>query len=139
LLPVAAASATSTDHGPDELDLRSTETTRVIWQGPVEIDGRLWPVQNNQFVLAPAGKHRLSPGLNRPPITIADFNGEIQSALVSEGRVDLAYASRSRALAILGSPISSIDLDGMPFARPSGDDAATVMLPAGQHLVTFNR
>jgi hypothetical protein len=119
--------------------VQAAEQTRVSWQGPVEVDGRLWPVQNDRFVLAPAGKHRLSPGLNSAPVTISDFNGAIESALVSDTKVELSYSSRSRALATLGSAVSSIDVDGAAFWKPGGDESAAIVLPAGQHVVTFNR
>ncbi|MDQ2840868.1 MAG: hypothetical protein M3Y72_07500, partial [Acidobacteriota bacterium] len=140
LLPVAAANAVVADHGPDELDIKSASQTRVAWEGPVEMDGAIWPVQNEHFVLIPAGKHRLSPGLHSAPVTISDFNGDIQSALTSENRVDLSYTSRGRALATLGSPVSSIEVDGAPFWKAvPGSAENTITLPAGQHLVSFNR
>ncbi len=140
LLPAAATAATVAENGVDELDVNAPEPTRVAWQGPVEVDGKLWPVQNAEFVLAPAGKHRLSAGVKQPALTIADFNGEIRSALSSEVRVDLAYTSRSRAIAKLSSPVSSIDVDGVPFWKASATNLeGAVVLPAGQHLVTFNR
>jgi hypothetical protein len=140
LLPVAAANATEIEHGPDELDIKSTSQTRVAWEGPVEIDGTIWPVQNEHFVLIPAGKHRLSPGLHCAPVTLSDFNGDIQSALISENRVDLSYISRGRAFATLASPVSSIEVDGAPFWKPApGSAETTITLPAGQHLVSFNR
>jgi hypothetical protein len=52
-------------------------------------------------------------------------------------RVDLAYTSRSRAVAVLASPVSSIELDGA--ALPKRADSNAVLLPAGQHVVTLIR
>jgi hypothetical protein len=140
LLPAAATSAIAVKNGVDEMDIQAPETTRVAWQGPVEMDGKLWPVQNHESILAPPGRHRFTSGVAHPAVLIADFNGEIQSAVNSESRVDLAYRSRSRTVAILGSRASSVDVDGALFWKPApGGNRASILLPAGQHLVTFNR
>ncbi len=139
LLPAAATTTTAVKTGVDEIEVQASEATLVSWQGPAEIDGKLWPIQNADSVLAPAGKHRLSPAIERSPVAITDFNGEIRSALTSPNRVDLSYTSRSRALAILGSPVASIEVDGAPFWKVSGGENITsILLPAGQHVVTFN-
>jgi hypothetical protein len=84
LLPVAATTATAIPHGADDLDVDTPEPTRIAWQGPVELDGNLWPVQDLQSVLTPSGKHRLSPAAEHPAVTITYFNGEIRSALASK-------------------------------------------------------
>jgi hypothetical protein len=51
--------------------------------------------------------------------------------------VDLAYQSRTRAIAILGGSVSAIELDGQPSSLTREGNA--VLLPAGQHLVSFLR
>ena len=140
ILPAAATTAKVSEHGPDELDLQAREQTRVAWQGPVEVDGKLWPVQNSDSLLAPAGQHRLSPGVESPGVVIADFNGEIRSAIASKDRTELAYRSEMRALATLASRVSSIEVDGVPFWKAAtGALEPIIVLPAGQHVVTFNR
>jgi hypothetical protein len=140
LLAAAASSAKYSDHGPDEIDIQSSESTRVAWQGPVEVDGKSWPLEDRLFVLAPPGKHRISPGVEAPAITIADFNGVIQSANSSKDHVELSYSSRTRALATLGTPVSLIEVDGAPFWKPSAaGDSPAIVLPAGQHVVSFKK
>ena len=140
LLPAAATTASVVPTSVDELETDATEPTRVAWRGPVEMDGKLWPVQNADSVLAPAGRHRMSPATSTSPIRITDFNGEIRSAVASGNRVDLSYTSRSRAVAMLGSPVSSVQVDGAPFwKRNANGDESAILLPAGQHLVTFER
>ena len=140
ILPAAATTAKVSQHGPDELDLQAREQTRVAWQGAVEIDGKLWPVQNSDSVLAPAGQHRLSPGVESPGIVIADFNGELKSAVASKDRTELSYKSEMRALATLASPVSSIDIDGASFWKAApGAVNPIIVLPPGQHVVTFTR
>lgn len=138
LLPAAASTARVTTKSVDELQIESSEPTRVAWQGPVEVDGKLWPVHNDRFVLAPAGRHTLAAATSSSSVTLSDFNGEIQSAVVSGTRLDLSYTARSRAIAQLGSPVSAIDIDGAPFWQ-SSNSPPSVLLPSGQHVATFYR
>ncbi len=134
LLPAAASIAKVTAKGVDDLEVDASEPARVAWQGPVEIDGKPWPLQSHNFVLTPCGAHVLTTGVRQPVITISDFNGEVQSASVGKDSVELAYKGRSRAIAILASPVSEIEVDGQKY--PVG---LSVLLPAGQHVVTFHR
>mgnify|MGYP001346269882 CR=1 FL=1 len=140
LLPNAAATATLVKKGVDEFDIDASEETRVLWQGPIEVDGKLWPIKNGQSVLAPAGKHRLSTGTAEAAVTLSDFNGEVRSAVGSQTGVELSYSSRSRAIALFGSPVSAVQVDGTPFWKRAGDATTmSIVLPAGQHVVTFDR
>jgi hypothetical protein len=73
-------------------------------------------------------------------MTITDFNGEVRSAVASQASVDVSYSSRSRAIALFGSPVSSVEIDGAPFWKRIADQRTrSIVLPAGQHVVTFNR
>lgn len=140
LLPAAATSARAVQTSVDEIETSSSELTRIAWQGPVEMDGKPWPVQNAEFVLAPSGKHHLSPAMQTPPVIIGDFNGEILSALSDKTRVDISYSSVSRAVATLGSAASSVEVDGAPFLKfDANAKTESILLPAGQHVVTFIR
>jgi len=140
LLPAAGTTATAQSTAAGEMEILATEPTRVAWHGAAEIDGRPWPVQNRDFVLMPAGKHQVRPGVAQPSITLTDFNGEIRSAVTADKQLDLSYISRSRAVAIIESPVHLIEVDGAPFQNQNaGADDHCVMLPAGQHLVTFIR
>jgi hypothetical protein len=140
LLPAAATTAQLTQPSADELEVSASDPTRIDWQGLVELDGKQWPIQNAKTVLVPPGKHRLRPGITQPAVTLADFNGQIRSAAVSTHGLDLSYTSASRAIAMLGSPVSSIEVDGSVYWTPAkGNAESSVLLPAGQHLVTFTR
>ncbi|MBV9181453.1 MAG: hypothetical protein JO356_09075 [Acidobacteria bacterium] len=140
LLPSAATTAKLTEKGVDEVEVDAPEQTRVLWQGPAEVDGKPWAIKNAQCILAPPGKHRISAGTSEAAITIADFNGNLRSALASQNSVDVSYTSRSRAIALVGSPVSSVEVDGAPFwKRPAGDNQVSIVLPAGQHVATFER
>jgi hypothetical protein len=139
LLPAAATTATAAAPAPGQLQVEAPEPTRVAWQGPVSLDGKLWPFQSDRFVIAPSGKHTLAPAAGHPAVTISDFNGDIRSAAANPAGIDLAYASRSRAVALLGSPVSAIEVDGSPFWKAGSQNPASVLLPSGQHVATFYR
>ena len=138
LLPSAASTATVEQTSADELQVNGRETTRVDWQGSAEIDGKPWPIQNARSVLVPAGKHRLSTGFSQVPVTISDFNGDVRTAQVEPGRVDIAYSSRSRAIVVLGSDVSGVEVDEAIYPI-AGAANTSFLLPAGQHIVTFRR
>lgn len=138
LLPYAASAATVKQTSVDEIELNAKVPTRIPWQGAVDVDGRLWPIQDATTVMAPSGKHTLSPAIGKSPISLLDFNAEVQSASAGRDRIDLSYASASRAIAVLGSAVSSIEVDGVPLpVSGPWNVKSSVMLPAGQHLVSF--
>jgi hypothetical protein len=138
LLPSAAAAALVKQTSVDELEVIAKSATRIPWRGAIDVDGRLWPIQDTTTVMAPAGKHILSPGVEKSPVTLLDFNADVQSASVGKDRVELSYSSASRAIAVLGSAVSSVEVDGVPLPNLAPLDVkSSVMLPAGQHLVSF--
>ncbi len=140
LLPAAATSASVIRTKVDELQVSASETTRVNWQGPVEIDGKAWPLQSENSVLTPAGRHQLRPGLEQPAVALSDFNGDLQSAMAGQNRVDVSYFGHSRAIASIATPVSLIEVDGAPLWKSNGTDQIRfIMLPAGQHVVSFTR
>lgn len=102
------------------------------------MDGRAWPVQSSRDVLVPSGKHTLTPAVTPAPVLLTDFNGEIRSAVSTPSSTEVAYFSRSRTIAVLAKPVSSIEVDGAQLQNPDRQGAA-VLLPVGQHVVTFSR
>ncbi len=140
LLPAAATTATVNVDKAGVMNFTAAEPTRIAWQGAAQMDGKLWPLQDSRALLAPAGKHTFEASAVKPAVSIADFNGEIRSAVAQNDRADLAYTSRSRALAVFGSSVSSVELDGAPFWKlKAGETLSSIVLPAGQHLVSFYR
>jgi hypothetical protein len=136
LLPVAASLASVEERGAGALAVKTPAAVRVHIQGPVEVDGRAWPLESGDSVLVPAGSHILKAGVAEPAIKIADFNGDVRSAMSSGSEAELAYVSATRAIAVLDTPVSLIELDGAKYADGG---ANAVILPAGQHVVTFHR
>jgi hypothetical protein len=140
LLPAAATTATVNVDKAGMLEFSGNEPTRIVWQGAAQMDGRPWPLEDNKAVLAPAGKHTFEASAVQPAVSIADFNGEIKTASAGNDRSDVSYSSRSRAVAVFGSAVSSVEVDGAPFWKPKpGETLASIVLPAGQHIVTFYR
>ncbi|HEY1949268.1 MAG TPA: hypothetical protein VGG97_19825 [Bryobacteraceae bacterium] len=140
LLPAAAAAATVHETQTGVLRINAQEPTRIAWQGAARMDGKLWPVSSGKEILAPAGEHTFSANALQPAVTISDFNGDVRSAVSEADRSDLSYTSRSRAVAVVGSGVSSVEVDGTPFWKgKAGESVRSFVLPAGQHLVTFYR
>jgi hypothetical protein len=140
LLPAAANTASASLDEAGVLTLDAAQPTRVNWQGAVEMDGKLWPVQNARTILAPTGKHKFEASALQSGVAIADFNGEIQSAEGGKDRADLSYTSKSRAVAVLGSRVSRVEVDGVKFLeQKAGNTIGSVVLPAGAHRVVFYR
>jgi hypothetical protein len=139
LLP-AAANTASAQVEDGVLTLDALQPTRVAWQGAADMDGKLWPIQNARSILAPTGKHKFEASALEPGVSISDFNGEIRSALGAPDHADLSYTSKSRAVAVLGSDVSRVEVDGAPFLEAKGGEKlSSVVLPAGEHKVAFYR
>ena len=136
LLPIAANTASANLDTAGVLTLDAKQPTRVKWTGAASMDGRLWPLQNASTLLAPSGKHKFEASAFQPGVAIADFNGEIRSALGAPDRADVSYVSKSRAVAVLANGVSRVEVDGVKFA---GQTSGSVVLPAGEHRVVFFR
>ncbi|HEX6546494.1 MAG TPA: hypothetical protein VF023_09315, partial [Bryobacteraceae bacterium] len=141
LLPVAAAAQVQIeDPAPDEMDIETAEPVRVKWRGPAEVDGKPWPLKDAAGVLIPRGKHRLSVGISDPPVTIGEFNGSIGTVAVEGNTVEISYVNSTRVLVLPSCPVASIDVDGSPYWPPAnGGRSAPVVLPAGEHFVSFHK
>lgn len=140
LLPVAASLASVQETAADETEVKAPAPVRVGLQVPVVIDGRAWPLQTRDGALVPAGNHSLKAVSTLPAVTIADFNGDLRSAAVSGDEAELAYVSASRAIAVLSTPVSLIEVDGGVYWKADGGHPPEfVILPSGQHVVTLHR
>ena len=136
---LAAAAATAKVEGSRELQVDAQKPVRILWQGGAELDGKLWPVQNQQSVLVPAGHHTLTPAESTAPLSVTDFNGEIRAATSTGNKVDLAYRSRSRAVALLSAPAASVEIDGLPYKPAHQESTPMLLLPSGEHVLTLSR
>jgi hypothetical protein len=141
-LPLLAAASASVDRiegDGDRLTVRSRDGVGVRWQGPATVNGRLWPVHDANTLWLPPGSNRIEPALRDAAVTVVDFNGRLQSARPLDNGVELSYQSSARAIVVLNARPQTMELDGVrgQVRATESDGRFIVMLPRGQHLVSF--
>jgi hypothetical protein len=139
-LPLLSASAASVDKVEQQgsrLIVDSPRGVGVPWHGPALVNGRLWPVRSDDTLWLPPGPVVIEPAQKDSGVRILDFNGEIHSAIASEQALEFSYQSSARALAIVSSRPSKLDVDGtsVPAESQESGRSFVVTLPRGQHLV----
>jgi hypothetical protein len=137
LLGASAAAVDRIEQTGSKLTIQSRRGIGVNWQGPVLVDGKLWPVTDGSTVWLPAGAHLIEPSPDLPPLRITAFNGELKSAVSTVSGVEFAYRSSARALTSLDRIPSRIEIDGVEV-HPQFE-GKVLLLPRGQHLVTLLR
>ncbi|MGD0199595.1 MAG: hypothetical protein ABSD27_02475 [Bryobacteraceae bacterium] len=139
LLPAATSAVSRVERIGPGLAVESRHGVGVPWKGPARVDGRPWPARDGDLLWLPPGAHLIEPGGGEPAARLIDFNGELKSAAVAGGNLELAYASFSRALAVLDRQPLSLEVDSVPAALElaPGASAHVLLLPRGQHLVTI--
>ncbi len=141
LLSAAAANVDRLEREGDRMTIGSRYGVGVQWRGPASVNGRTWPVHDADTLWLPPGASRVEPAARDAAFTVADFNGRLQSARALDNGVELSYQSSARAIAVLSARPRSMELDGL--ARDAGAVESkgkfVVMLPRGQHLVTFQQ
>jgi hypothetical protein len=137
LLPAAAAVVSRVEGDGPKLVVDSPRGVTLRWSGPAVVDGHAWPVLDESRVFLPAGTHSIEAGKVMPATRVVNFNGELESADVIEGRsVELSYKSAPRAVAVLNRRPISVEVDGAASALQTAGPTA-VFLPRGQHVVTI--
>ncbi len=137
LLGASAAAVDRVEQTGAKLTIQSRRGIGVSWQGPILVDGKLWPVTDGSTVWLPAGSHSVEPSPDLPPLRITAFNGELKSATATQSGVEFAYRSSARALASLDLTPSRVEIDGVEV-QPQFE-GSVLLLPRGQHLVTLTR
>jgi hypothetical protein len=137
LLGASAAPIERVEQTGSKLTIQSRRATGVNWQGPVMVDGKLWPVTDGSTVWLPAGTHSVEPSPDLPPLRITALNAELKSAAATATSVEFAYRSSARALASLDQIPAHVSIDGVEI-QPHFE-GQVLLLPRGQHLVTLTR
>jgi hypothetical protein len=105
----------------------------------VLVDGKLWPVRDDDRVALPAGKHAVQVETGAPPsFRLLKLTGDLVDAGYDGPRgIRFRYQSRARAIAVFSSRPSSIMLDDAPYAESMQEfyGEFSVMLPPGGHEV----
>jgi hypothetical protein len=140
-LTSAAADVQRVEYVANRLVIESPRGVGIPWQGAAKVNGRLWPVADEQTLWLPPGPVAIEPAAVELPLRVLDFNGDLKSAAVQGGTVDLAYASSGRAIAVLDRRPVTVEIDGAMAKPPileAGAGRFAVLLPRGQHLITFS-
>ena len=139
LLPSAAAGVTRFERAGKKVVVGSVAGVGVPWRGPALIDGRPWAFGNDEVVWLPAGEHTIEPGGSIPALRLLDFNGDLDTVVTGERRIEFSYRSDSRAFAVLDRRPARILVDDAPFAGNPAERNSEyrLVLPRGQHLVTL--
>jgi hypothetical protein len=136
LLPSAAANVTRHERVGPKLVVESPQGVGITWMGPALVDGRPWPLCNNNTLWLTPGAHVIEAGPNRSGIRVESFNGDVTSVQSVAGGVELAYQSTARAMAILSETPRAVEIDGQRV-EPELLNATVLVLPRGQHIVTI--
>lgn len=138
LLPAAAASARKLERRNGRLLVDAAQPLGVRWRGPVRVNGRSWPVHDEEHVWLPAGTHTLEEGGEPVPVRLLDLNADLLSAEASPDGLEFAYRSASRAIAVLDRAPVAVEVDGEPAQLSVIEDRGRFILlaPRGQHLLT---
>ncbi len=101
LLSFAGGSPRSFERSADSLTVDCPPGLGWRHEGPVLVDGQLWPVLDGGTVWLPVGKHVVKSGIEEVPLRIIGFNGTLTGAKVAGSRVSLDYESNGRAIALI--------------------------------------
>ncbi len=135
LLSSAAAAVEKIEQSGAKLVVQTRGGTGVLFDGPVLVDGKPWPVASDTTVWLPGGTHSVEPGSKAAGLRVTGFNGELKSASITSTGVQLAYRSSARALATVDPLPRRVEIDGAEVQpQVSGN---VLFLPRGQHLATL--
>jgi hypothetical protein len=136
LLPAAASAASRVESAGGRIVVDSPRGLGVAWKGPAKVDGKAWPVSDGDAVWLPRGPHVIEEGTASTDLRVTRFNGDLRSARVHDGAIEIAYESQARALVTLSRRPAAVEIDGEP-ATPQYFNGDVLILPRGQHVVTL--
>jgi len=137
LLPASAAVVSRIERLGPKLVVNSPHGVGLRWSGPAMVDGQPWPALNDSLMFLPAGAHTVEAGTQILPVRLIDFNGELTSAQILAGGLEISYKSSARALAVLNRKPVRLDVDGAE-CPPDAAGPTAIFLPRGQHIVTIH-
>ena len=130
---LAAASAVATKYSVDHhrVSIDSPAGLEVAWIGEALVDGKPWPVQSGTRISIPAGPHILEATQKSDGLRVIDLNASLKSAVFNDGRIEVEYASDSRAIVRFNRVPAGILVDGSAVAID-----CSVLLPRGTHRIS---
>ncbi len=140
LLPAAAALVDRAQErdGGWEVDARMSVHHR--WRGSARVNGKPWPVGDDEFLVLPPGVSRIERGVAWEGTRIWDFSGELESAeVLPNGSCRIVYESQARSMARVRKPVLWAEVDGVaaPLQVDGVNGDWSVLLPAGRHTVVL--
>lgn len=139
LLASSAARVDRIDHVAGRLVFDSKFGAGIPWTGSAKVNGRLWPVANPDTLWLPPGPVAVEPTTAVPPLRVLDFNGDLKTASALANAVEVSYNCSHRAIAVLDRQPAAVEIDGVAKQTEwlTAHGRYTLMLPKGQHVVTF--
>jgi hypothetical protein len=120
--------------------------TRVKMNNDFFLDGKLWMCYNEEGILIPQGKHRLSFGdrhdtttIQVPRIRLVSISDELLRSQRNGDSLEVTYSSPARCALMLSRRASVMILDGMTVDFPiiQNEKNIVVMAPPGVHSLLF--
>jgi hypothetical protein len=140
LLSPASAVVTRYEQRDGGVAVESPHGVGIRWNGPARVDGAAWPVQDGAVVWLPPGRHVVESAPAAPSAAVLDLNATLKSARLLPDALELAYSSRSRALALTSRKPVHLAVDGReaPVEATSASSGTwAVRLPRGEHVVVM--
>jgi hypothetical protein len=133
LLPSAAAAVTRIERIGPKTVVDSPAGVGLPWTAlGALVDGAPWPLLDARVVWLPAGPHSVEPAPASSAPRVVRLNADVRNArIVNASTVEFSYTSNVRAIALLDSIPTRVEVDGQPAAA-----AQCLLLPRGQHVVT---
>lgn len=104
------------------LEIETLRPTTVRWPGCATVNGKSWPARDGDRLLLPVGAARVEPCAGPAGTAmLADFSGNLLDLKYRDGKLEIEYESKTRAIALLG-----------------GKSRRVVMLPPGKRRVSVN-
>lgn len=137
LLASAAARVDKVEQNGSRIVIESRYGVGVPWQGPAQVNGRLWPVHSETTMWLPPGSNVVEPAPKDAPLRIADFSADLRAASVVGNGLRFSYASSARAFAVLTGHPRKFEIDGAPCDPKLLQSGANFVLtlPRGEHVV----
>ena len=137
LLAAASASVDKVEQNGSKLSIESRYGVGVPWQGPANVNGRIWPVRDSNTLWLPPGAQTVEPATADASLHILQFNGGLKTASVRPNGVEFSYQSSARAVATVDFKPTRIEIDGalVELKLIEAGPNYVVQLPKGQHLI----
>ncbi len=141
LLAAASANVERVEHVGSKTIIDAPRGVGLTWSGGALVDGKAWPVHDDTTIWLPAGTHSIEPAQQSTSVRLLALNGTLRAAQsIAANKLDFAYESASRAIALLDRKPIRIETDGVsgkPEVLTGVPGQFALLLPRGQHLVSL--